>query len=57
MRYLEIQLFRFIKWLIHKGYGYCEERDGGVFLVKPRCAACNASDVCDWIDGHISLLK
>ncbi len=57
MNYLEIQLFRFIKYLINIGYGYCDERDGGIFMDKSRCSGCNASDVQDWIDGHIDLLR
>ena len=57
LNWLEIQFWRFAKWLLKRGYGYCNERDGGKFLEKGRCGACDASDVQDWIDKHIDLLK
>lgn len=55
--WLEIQFWRVGKWLLRKGYGYCDERDGGKFGEASRCGACNASDIQDWIDDHISLIK
>lgn len=55
--YIEVQFFRFMKWLIYRGYGYCEERDGFTFMQEGRCAGCDASDVQDFIDYHISLIK
>lgn len=57
MNKLAILFWKFTKWLIKRGYAYCEERDGGVFLSQGRCGGCNASDVQDWIDDHIDLLK
>lgn len=57
MKYLEIQFWKLAKYIIKKGYGYCSERDGGVFMSSGRCDCCNASDVQDWIDDHISLIK
>lgn len=55
--YIEVQFFSFVKWVIYQGYGYCVERDGEAFMTKGRCAGCDASDVQDWIDEHISLIK
>ena len=54
---LEIIFWKVAKRIILKGYGYCEERDGGVFMKNGRCGACDASDVCDFIDNHISLIE
>lgn len=55
--WLEIQFWKFAKHLLKTGYGYCDERDGAKFGDQGRCGACNASDVQDWIDHHIDLLK
>lgn len=55
--WLEIKFWQFVKWFIRRGYGYCVERDGAEFLAQGRCAGCNASDVQDWIDRHIDLIK
>lgn len=55
--YLEIQFWKIAKLILQRGYGYCEERDGGVFMSSGRCAQCDASDVMDWIDKHIELLE
>ena len=52
-----ILFWKFVKNLIRKGYGYCGERDGGIFMKDGRCVACDASDVQDWIDKHIELVK
>lgn len=54
---LEIQFWKSAKWLLRHGYGYCEERDGGKFMEQGRCVGCDASDVQDWIDSHIDLLR
>lgn len=57
--WLEIQFWRMAKLILKKGYGYCDERDypTGHFMDKGRCEACDASDVQDWIDEHIRLIK
>ena len=47
---LEILFWRFAKYLLFKGYGYCDEREEG-------CGCCAASEVQDWIDCHIELLR
>ena len=53
----EIIIFKIAKYLIKRGYGYCEERDGGVFMKNGRCVACDSSDVQDFIDKHIELIE
>lgn len=57
MNFLERQFWKLAKYILRKGYGYCTDRDGKPFLHKERCGACNASDVQDWIDTHIELIK
>lgn len=57
MNWIEIKFFKIVKYIIYKGYGYCKERDRGKFLSEHRCGACDASDIQDWIDKHINLLK
>ena len=36
---------------------FCEEPDGNPFGTKGRCGSCEATEVRDWIDEHIDLLK
>lgn len=55
--YLEIQFFKIAKYILRRGYGYCEEpRERGDGHLDSGCAACKASDVQDWIDHYIGLL-
>ena len=53
----EIIIFKIARYLLKRGYGYCEERDGEVFMKNGRCCACDASDVQDFIANHISLIE
>ncbi|HEY4528370.1 MAG TPA: hypothetical protein VJJ48_00885 [Candidatus Paceibacterota bacterium] len=56
--WLEIKFFQFVKRKINRDYGYCQERcEDHVFMKEGTCAACTASDVQDWIDDHINLIK
>ena len=56
--FLEIQFFRLVKWVIYRGYGWCDHpRELCDGKLDRGCAACKASEVQDWIDGHISLLE
>lgn len=59
MKYIEIKFWQFVKWVIYKGYGYCrkKERMDLPLMSEGRCAECDASDVQDWIDKHIELIK
>lgn len=56
MNFLEKQFWKVAKYLLKKGYGYCDERDGEAFMSEGRCPCCDASEVYDWIDLHIRLL-
>ena len=38
--------WKFVKRLILRDWGYCEERE-------EKCLACEASEVVDWIDKRI----
>lgn len=55
--WIEIQFWKFVKWLILHGYGYCDESDGQAFMTKGRCACCDATDVQKWIGEHIELIR
>jgi hypothetical protein len=66
--YLQIQFWKFAKWLIIRGYGPgCETSDLCDFkdmyktpqdvFAKGRCASCRAKEIVDWIDNHIELLR
>lgn len=65
MKYLEIQFWKWAKWIIKQRYGAnCESADYEEFENHPRelnhqgrCAGCQAKEVCEWIDGHIDLLN
>lgn len=52
-----VQFFRFVKYIIKNEYGYCKKRDGNSFMSGWRCVSCDASDVQDWIDMHIKLIR
>lgn len=54
---LEIIFWKFAKYIIRKGYGYCEELDGEAFMSNGRCCVCDATQVQQWIDKHIELIK
>jgi len=55
--WIATQFWKFVKYRINQGYGYCDGRDGERFLSPGRCPACDASDVCDWISTHIILIN
>lgn len=57
MNKLETIFWKVAKRIIKKGYGYCDVRDGQVFMLEGRCSACDASEVQDWVDGHIELIN
>ena len=61
---LEIKVFQLARYLIIRGYGKCEMMDYEDFPKYPRelnaqgrCPACQATEVCIWLDSHISLLR
>lgn len=63
--YIEIQFWKIAKWIIRKGYGCdCTVKDYNDVGFVPRglndqgrCGSCAASEVIDWIDNHIDLIK
>ena len=62
--WFEIKVFQLAKYLIIKGYGTCKTKDYDDFPTHPRdlnaqgrCPSCQAKEVCDWIEGHIALIK
>jgi len=71
MKYIEILLFKFLKWHIRRGYGAdCETSDlddfeedykkskmSEVVSHNGRCGSCRARETIVWIDQHIDLLK
>lgn len=66
--WIEIQFWKFVKYIIRRGYGAnCPVSDLDEFkkmFKKPmdvfhpsRCGSCRAKEIIDWIDGHIELIK
>lgn len=52
--------WKIAKWLIRRDYGVCPDKDykDPVPLnAQGRCASCQAGEVIEWIDEHLSLMK
>ena len=54
---IETLFWKFVKYIIVKGWGTCEESDGEPFMSQGRCASCDATEVVRWIDRHIELIN
>ena len=52
IKWFKIQFWKFIKWLIQRGYGRCEPND-----YDKDCISCKSGVVQDFIDHHIDLIK
>jgi len=68
MKQIEILFWRFVRWLIIRGYGErCEVSDlvenATMYKIPQdvfhsgRCSCCRAWEIIDWIDEHIDLIK
>ena len=60
--YFDIAIARLMIWRIKSGYGcYCKTKDiddfAGEDISKSRCPSCKATEVVDWLEDHIKLIR